>query len=223
MVTAVTICNMALAHIGDQARVTSISPVDGSTQSTLCSRYYDQAVNTVLEMHAWNFATKRVTLTQDEDHTAAEWEYAYEVPADMLRALAVQQEGGTTDYVNPTWTFATSQQVLTYGTQKIPQEFAIELNGDGEPRIYTDLEPDVVLRYIAYVTNPGLFSPLFIQAVSWNLASMLCGPIVKGEAGAQMAQRCQKMALSYIGKAAGSDGDQRKVVIDHVAPWLQNR
>ena len=60
--TSVDVCNMALGLIGNKAKVTAISPVDGSAESTHCARYYPIALRSLLEMHNWSFAQRKVCL-----------------------------------------------------------------------------------------------------------------------------------------------------------------
>jgi hypothetical protein len=71
----VDICNLALANIGETAKVTSIDPVDGSAQAALCARFYPLARDSLLEMGTWSFAVERKTLTPTTN-TRTEWEYA---------------------------------------------------------------------------------------------------------------------------------------------------
>ena len=60
MSSEIDICNLALARLGDDATVASIDPPEGSAQAEQCARFYSIARDTMLEMHDWRFATKRV-------------------------------------------------------------------------------------------------------------------------------------------------------------------
>ncbi|NBQ76422.1 MAG: hypothetical protein EBU14_13895, partial [Acetobacteraceae bacterium] len=64
MASEVDICNLALANLGDTATVASINPPEGSAQSEHCSRFYPIARDTLLEMHNWNFSTRRILLPE---------------------------------------------------------------------------------------------------------------------------------------------------------------
>ena len=57
MATEVDICNLALAHLGDDATIASINPPEGSAQAEKAARFYPIARNTLLELHSWNFAS----------------------------------------------------------------------------------------------------------------------------------------------------------------------
>ena len=51
MPSAVTICNLALAHLGDSATVSSIDPPEGSAPAEHCARFYPVALGLLLEAH----------------------------------------------------------------------------------------------------------------------------------------------------------------------------
>ena len=68
-----------------------------------------------------------------------------------------------------------------------------------------------------------LFSPLFINTLSWHLASMLAGPVIKGDQGAAEAKRCTQTMVSYLTTAKNSDNLHRDISIEHIVPWTSGR
>jgi hypothetical protein len=220
-VSDVDICNMALGFIGDTATITNIKPPDQSAQAQLCSKFYPMALRSTLEMHNWAFATRRSECTpvgvepghdddhdHDHDHDAsvcdcAEWEYFYQLPRHFLKAIAVLPNEATNDYEHS-------------------QDFTVQLDSTGVPRLYTDTE-DAVMLYTEYVAETHLFPPMFQMAVAWHLASMLAGPILKGEVGSAESKRCLQMMMMYVGKAAKTDSEIRRVHPEHTASWIKNR
>jgi hypothetical protein len=50
------------------------------------------------------------------------------------------------------------------------------------------------------------FTPLFVEALAWLLASMLAGPMLKGDVGAAAAQRMTQMFGSALVAAGEADG-----------------
>ena len=208
LVTTTDIANMALSHIGQKARVTSIAPPDGP-EGEQCARWINHALNVLLESGEWDFNTKRVALTSagatDNDQHA----YRYQVPGDMLKAISVLPDGAEDDYSD--------------GGVDNTRPFQIELDSAGARRIYTDVE-DAVLRYHAYVTDPNAMPPTFQLAWSWQLAALIAGPIIRGSEGAAMAQRCAQMAASYGGRASTVDARQQKQDRQlSMAPWHRGR
>lgn len=201
MASEIDICNLALAHLGDDATVASLDPPEGSAQAEHCARFYPIARDTLLELHDWKFATrrKRLALLDAESWT---WQFAYSEPADALKLLAVLPPGAASD-----------AQTQTYEP---------ESGDNGAALILTNTE-DATLRYIAHVTDPTKFSPLFTTALSWHLASMLAGPILKGDVGAAESKRCAAMMQAFLSKATASDANQRKAEVDHSPAWIAGR
>lgn len=226
MASAVDICNLALGHLGDNATVASIDPPEGSAQAEHCARFYPIARDSLLEMHFWNFCMRRVTLAALEA-TWPEWKYAYAVPSDALNLIAIMPPDANDDYATrfvPTDTpqFAHNISPVIAAGRYSPQPFAVEVKDDGQSVIYTNQE-SAMLRYTAYVRDTTKFSPLFTMALSWHLASMLAGPVIKGDAGAAEAKRCTQMAMGYISQAEVSDANQRRNTMEHIVPWTAGR
>ena len=226
MASEIDISNLALAHLGDNATVASLYPPEGSAQAEHCARFYPIARDSLLEMHAWGFATRRAQLAQ-VTNTWPEWDYAYAQPADALNIIAVLPPDASDDYstrLSPTDTpgyYANNSPVMAAG-RYVPQPFNCEIDANGAEIIYTDQE-QAVLRYTARVTDPSKFSPLFVNTLSWHLASMLAGPIIKGDQGAAEAKRCMAMMQAYLSKAIESDANQRKAMPSHIVGWMSGR
>lgn len=226
MASEVDICNLALGHLGDNATVASIDPPEGSAQAEHCARFYPIARDALLEMHAWGFATRRAQLAL---LTSAwpEWAFCYAIPSDALNLLGVLPPSASDDYSQsfgiPNAYGITSNYVpTTVSGTYVPQPYSAESLDDGTQVIYTDQE-DAVLRYTARVTDTTKFSPLFVTTLSWHLASMLAGPVIKGDAGAAEGKRCGAMMQVYLSKAVESDSNQRKANPQHIVGWMAGR
>lgn len=224
MASEVDIANLALAHLGDNATVASLDPPEGSAQAEHCARFYPIARDSMLEMHTWKFSTKRVQLAELTSE-AAQWDYCYAKPADLIKIIAVLPPNINDDLslsyteADMVFPFAPAGQSLT---SYAPQDYSAEALADGTEVIYTDQE-DATLRYSARVTDPTKFSPLFVNALSWHLASMLAGPIIKGDAGAAEAKRCAAMMQMYLSQAILSDANQRQARMTHAVQWMAGR
>ena len=222
MATEVDICNLALAHLGDDATIATIKPPEGSAQAEKAQRFYPIARNNLLEMHTWNFAAKRENLALTTN-TLDQWDYAYIAPADMMNPVAVISPTAQNDYATrmsagdtPGGITSNYAPTIVAG-QYTPQQFAVE-----GTYIYTNQE-NAMLRYQAYVTDPSTFSPLFITTLSWHLASMLAGPIIKGDQGMAEAKRSTQMMQGYLTQAKQSDNLHRDITIEHIVPWTSGR
>lgn len=213
MASEVDLCNLALAHLGDAAAIASLDPPEGSAQAEHCARFYPIARDSLLEMHSWGFATRRVQLALLASGWP-EWLYSYAQPADAMNIIAILPPFATDDY--------SSGVPDSAGGAYVPQPFSCEIDDNGASVIYTD-QPDAVLRYTATVTDSTRFSPLFSVTLSWHLASMLAGPIIKGEVGAAEAKRCAAMMQAYLSKAVESDSSQRRIRPEHSVGWITGR
>jgi len=207
MASEVDICNLALGHLGDNATVASIIPPEGSAQAEHCARFYPIARDSLLEMHQWNFATRRATLAQVTNNWS-QWAYAYAPPNGFSDVIAILPPDATDDYV-------------TIGSYT-PQPFAVETQDDGTEVIYTN-QANAIIRYTALITDSTKFPPTFVMALSWHLASMLAGPVIKGDQGAAEAKRCTQMMAGYMSQVKESDANQRKAVVEHIVPWTAGR
>lgn len=219
----IEICNLALSHLGESASITSIDPPDGSMQAAHCARFYPIARDSLLQMQNWSFTMRRETLTSvSNDWT--EWDYSYAMPCNVANVVAVLPPEATDDY-STTYAPVNAQYYtapMVAAGQYVPQPYTIETDENGYKIIYTD-QPNAVLRYSALVTDTKQFSPIFVMALSWHLASMLAGPIIKGDQGSAEAKRCAQMMMGFLSKAETSDSNQRNIKPEQITPWMSGR
>lgn len=226
MASVVDICNLALSHIGDTATVSSIDPPEGSAQAEHCARFYPIARDTLMEMHYWNFTMRRAVLAEVAN-TWSYWKYAYGLPANVLNIISVLPPDAVDDYSTqfvPTDTpgWAHNYSPMIQAGRYVPQPYTVEGQPDGTQILLTNQE-GAVLRYTEHITDSVQFSPLYVMSLSWHLASMLAGPIIKGAEGAAEAKRCQQMMLLYLKEAKESDSQQRSIKPEHWVPWTSGR
>ena len=226
MASVVDICNLALAHLGDAATIASIDPPEGSAQAEHCARFYPIARDNLLEMHNWNFSTRRALLAEVTNDWV-QWQHAYALPSDCVNPISVISNEAYDDYATrfiPTDTpqFAHNYSPAISAGRYVPQPFTIETLSSGIHVLYTNLE-NAVLRYQALVNDTTEFSALFVTTLSWHLASMLAGPVLKGDAGAAESKRCSQMMAGWLAEARKSDGNQRSIKVEHIVPWTSGR
>jgi hypothetical protein len=223
--SAVDICNLALSYLGDTATVSSLSPPDGSAQAQHCARFYPIARTSALEMASWDFSTKRSILAP-VNNAWAMWRYAYSMPSDAINILGVLPIEAADDYSEtfcqpfpyplPEGIIPSANAIYT------PQPYTIEMDSNGLQIILTNV-CDAVLRYTYDVSDTTKFSALFTQALAWLLASMLAGPLIKGDAGAAESKRCLGMFQAVESQAEVSDANQRKINPKIATPWIVGR
>ena len=246
----VTICNLALSYLGDAATVASIKPPDSSRQAQLCAKFYWVARNALLEMSAWGFATRRVKLAQlypkpgadpsePWPHWAHPWRRVYALPNAMINALAVVPHDAPDDYQAFDWPLEGDRFVpypegrgySEHGYEglpapgapvTVPQPFAIETLESGAQVVLTNV-PDAMLRYTTLVEDTTKFSPLFTVALSRLLASMLAGPLIKGDEGRAASTEQLEIFETFKAQASTSDANQRKTHVEAAPSWIRGR
>jgi hypothetical protein len=179
----VDIWNLALSHIGHTANVTD--PDETSAVATHCRRFYPIALGTALERNDWSFARRRLQLaevTNPVDH----WAYAYSRPNLCVKERMVFLPGATDD--------------------NDAQPFAVESDEDGDIILLTNVE-DAILRYTALVSDTNKFSYLFVLTLSYDLASMLVGPVPKD---VKLKKAMADWAAFTASEAAAADANAAK-------------
>jgi len=226
----VDICNLALAHLGDRATVSSINPPEGSAQAEHCAHFYPIARDTALESHEWGFATVRGTLALLTDTPPPGWTFVYQQPLDCLNIIKLIDPGmpvpiGPSDWGAPGWGCGMG---MTPGIPTVPPEVPYELESresDGAPVIYTNLE-NAQVQYVRSVRDTTKFSAQFVDAVSRLLASYLAGPIVKGDAALKVSQAHYQGFLTSLAQARANDANNRRraqAIVDQPASWMARR
>ncbi len=146
-VSPVKIGNMALSHVGVSTVIETLS--EDIVEANQVRLWYDFSREQALEMLDWNFARKRQTLASHADDPSDDgvWGFRYQYPADALKARTL---------VNPA------------GKEADAIPFEVE-NSSGTRSILTDLD-EAVLVYTFKLHDTSLFSPMFIEALSYLLA-----------------------------------------------------
>ncbi len=223
----VSISNLSLSHLGERASVSNLSPPEGSAFAPHCAAWLPIARRSLLEMHDWNFATRRASGTLMTEVPLNGWRYAYAKPNNALRVFAVLPKETDGDVRSSQLNRYAGENNYGYlgnytASATAPREFIIETLSDGTEVIYTN-EPDAVLRFTVDVADYSKYSPLAELTLSHLLASFLAGPILKGATGRAEAKAQLQMAMSYMARAAGSDASQSMREDKHQVSWIQNR
>lgn len=175
MASEVTICNLALSHIGANP-IASLS--DSLREARECKILFDSTRDSVLRDHKWSFATKRLTLALLSD-TYTGWTYAYSYPTDCLVAHEIYNE-----YSNYS------------RTSKI--EFEIASSSSLTSKIILTDKENAELIYTAKITDCNMFDSLFIAALAYKLAMELAIPL-KGNG--QLTQAMYQLYVITINQA----------------------
>ena len=144
--TSIELVNRALVKI-------AASPIsgfeDGTAESVVAATLYASTRDALISAHPWSFATAQRRLSRLVAQPIADFDYAYQLPADFLRALSAGggPEGRGLDY-----------RIV-------------------ERRLHTNAEA-VTLTYIFRPVETA-FPPFFDQALIARLAAEFCLPITE--------------------------------------------
>jgi len=86
----VALASRALIRIG-AAPITSFD--DGTAESEIAGALFAPVRDALLSAYAWSFATGQVELSQLEAAPIADYDYAYQLPTDFLRAFSAGSSG----------------------------------------------------------------------------------------------------------------------------------
>lgn len=147
---------MALSDIGLSSRalikigatpITSFN--DGTAESEIAGALFPQIRDALLSAYAWSFATGQIALDQLQTAPVADYQYAFQLPNDFLRALSAGS-----------------------GTRGRGLNYRIAAGA-----LHTNA-PDVILTYIYRPEEEG-FPPYFDQALIARLAAEFTIPVTE--------------------------------------------
>lgn len=163
--------NMALAEL-PSAPIASED--ENSLEARECSRWYDQALEWLLEQHDWEKANRRSVLAATANDRPSEYLYAYALPDGLGTPRRVIPDLESLGLGLPvplpgepyaeTWAFA---------LDNCPVEYIIE-----NSVLYTNVE-NATLEYGAKTISEAVMSAMFAEALAYRLASHLAMPIKK--------------------------------------------
>jgi hypothetical protein len=212
------ICNLALGAVGDGGKITSLDPEhDGTRQAELCRVRFPRALALVLQRCSFSFATRRGYLTAITPAHTGEWEYAYLLPVNCARMFAVQQPDSGDDYAHSrdagrsiTLRDGGTRRIVDETSGYVPEDFAVEKNADGTILVLTNVGPEAVGRWNAFTADTSEWTPYFIEAVVFQLAAMLPGPLVTGTEGVALSEAMLKRMEYALAHARVQDAIQAK-------------
>lgn len=196
MASQIEICNMALRSLG----LTAITSFDDARQEARdCALFYEPCRDSVLRAYYWGFAqkTRALNLLTLPDNESTYYSYAYLYPVDCLKLRKIYAEGG--DYT--------------------PVPYELRRISTGEQAILCNTASAMAL-YTRAVSDPTWFDPLFIEALSYFLASKLARPLTKSsEAEGVMLQRYGRVIMA----ARAMDLQESPAPDTRTDPWIAAR
>ena len=211
--TKVGIYNMALAAIGVSRFVNSVD--EGTIETNTLNVFWDTVVDQVLQAFPWGFAM-RYALLQAINKTVPGWVYVYASPADSLQARLILP-----DITRANGLTLSELALIAPGFQGIFPDFwalwksknripfaVVEDEAGGGLAICTNLSP-AYLAYTARITTIQLWSPAFVNALTWLLASKIVAPLSASPVFAQTAGAAYQHALLEAGALSLNEGVEK--------------
>lgn len=188
------ICNLALGHLGEQ-RITSLDADNATARA--CNLHYEATRDQLFRAHRWNFAQARATLTRLADAPLFGWSYQYQLPADCLRVLEVND--------------SELGDVIT-------DEYIIE-----QGKILTNADA-VNLVYVQRIEDVTQFDPLFVDALAVKLAVVL-SETVRGTTGKTEAlvTLYEKLTAPLARRVDANEGRRRKGLLSLNSLFVRER
>lgn len=122
---------------------------DETKAGRLCNDIYAFCRDFTLVAHPWNFATERVALGLTATVPAFGFDAAFQLPSNCLRVVETEYD----DY--ETFTYKVESDLLLCN------------------------ESSIKIEYIKQITDTSKFSPAFVEAFTYYLASNMAYPLVQ--------------------------------------------
>ena len=152
--TDIGLCSRALVRLG-AAPITSFD--DNTAESEIANALYGSVRDALLSAYPWSFATGQIELTKLNDAPVADYQNAFQLPLDFLRAISAGYGGNQ----------GASQSGTGHGLNYRISRGQLHTNADS-----------VVLTYI-YRVEEESFPPFFDMALIAQLSAEFCIPVTE--------------------------------------------
>jgi hypothetical protein len=149
----VELCSAALVKLG-AAGITSFN--DGTTEADVAKTLYDIIRDTLFGVHPWSFATAHAELALLPAAPLTDFDYAFELPVDFIKALSV-------------------------GDKERSRGVVYQIIGN---ELHTNYE-EVILAYIRRA-DEAIFPTYFLSALINRLAAEFCLPITENTSRSEL-------------------------------------
>ncbi len=173
MASTIDIWNLALTRLGS-TRVTSAA--DESKQAQSLAAIYDTVRLSELAAHPWVFAMTRAQIPASATAPPYGWTKAYPLPTGFLRMVEIGE----------------------YFVLYQPDLVLFEIEGR---EILCDEGSPLRIRYIQDITNAGLFTPLFVDALAFRLAFELAEDLTQSLSKRDAAEKAYEMSIRKARRA----------------------
>ena len=189
----VEIYNLALTILGGNLLQTTEAGWETATRAAqLCTTNFPHILDKSLAAHDWSFATRSELLAQRAESGRGLYPNRFALPGDFLRAIKVEG-GGSLMQEGPNYVLE-ADDLLT-------------------------AEPRVSLLYVAQLTDPRRFPPIFVDALAYGLAALLATAINNDQ---RIAQAHDQKYVVILQQAWAQDL-QHQNPVERPSEWVMAR
>ena len=186
MTSKVYICNLALSHIGHKSPIASLT--EKSTEAKTCSLHYNQVLGILLQSFPYQFSERKISLAEVDNDWPERYAFAYSKPSDLLAIRRILP-------------------IIDIANTPTPISYSFRSN-----KIYCDHSP-ARLSYSAFVDDPTIYPPLFVEAFSWALALRLSYVITK-EVRLQNMAKVEAEAKTKAAQASDANNEPNTYTVE---------
>lgn len=199
--SATALVNSSLIKIGEN-RITTLAS-DSSRQGVAAREQYPIALDILLRMARWRFATARAALALDATSPAFGFAYQHVLPTDFIAFIGVWEDG---------------EDPRNYTSSTIAHK--IEAAEGSDATVILSDESEMNIFYVKRVTNTLLWDPLFGDALSWYLAGVLGYYLTSGRDYITLADSKFKDAMKIAKTMNAFEGSTEVLT---ASEWLDSR
>lgn len=225
----IKVANRALYELGIGDLIAGTGDLSASTSTSAAKEAAEFALpfvrDEVLGSSRWTFARAYATMVQADDGTgevwADEWDYAYTLPSDCLRAVRIVNGNGISTY-SLGWVFDHSFSPWPGHSNPASETKFVIRHHDGARVLLSDVDSaDAKLEYIKQLTDFGAWPDTAVSAVVLRLAYELSGPLMTTN-GRDRGDLWNGYRVA-LQRARANDGDEQQPLEESDGPHLRAR
>ena len=228
--TPTTVCNLALAEIGQRIQIAALT--DASPAANVAALFYEPKTQMLLRSANWDFARAQIPLSLWKSQIVngalsntpppQPWQYSYLYPQDCLRMRFVQPTVTNTGGNVALTASQMTQLVFPPIPTSIPFVEGTDFDVNNNPIrvILTNVMQAQGVYTRDLSQTPDLWDPLFLAGETALLGSYFINALARDKA--QMEQQVA-LAKSIIDQARVANGNEGISNVDHVPDWIRTR
>lgn len=198
------VANLALGRLGVSLSIVDLD-TENSVQAKIIRRHYKIALETLLELHPWNFATKYAPLLLQATDPTSSYSYKYGLPSDCLVIREIAQDG-------------IFLEVNQYEDEK---ERWQEVYTGASPSIYSNTK-NAHAKYTAKIPDTIALPNHFGRSLAAQLSIDIAPSLITNNFG-KVRDTLNSSAMNDIHLGIAQDLGKQPLLQDSLSPFLRAR